>query len=245
MNRTIIFHVPHDGNQLKEELMSSVVIDRDLFLWYHNKMRDMDATLFAPEIDGAKIIKFDVSRLLCDVERFIGDAEIMEKYGMGFCYERVYDGTVIKSVDQRLKEKTYALYAQHHNYLDETVKNASDDIVLIDLHSFSEDLIVHQDITKALPDICIGCEDDMPDELKNRIVSVFMDQGFSVDVNYPYQGSMIPNCILSKTVKKKLISFMVEVNKDCYIRNGETDASRIEKIRNAIKNIIRIMEAGS
>ena len=86
MDKTIIFHVPHDGNTFLPELMSSVVIDAQAFAFHHSQMRDVDATLFAPDIPGAQMIKFEVSRLLCDVERFIGDGEIMEKYGMGFCY---------------------------------------------------------------------------------------------------------------------------------------------------------------
>ena len=238
MNRTIIFHIPHDGNQLEESLMPSVIVDREQFLWYHDKMRDKDATFFIPENIDAEILKFEFSRLLCDVERFIGDNEIMEKYGMGFCYERVYDGTVIKKADAQLKDKTYILYAEHHNKLDDLVKNAAENIILIDLHSFSKELIVHQAIEKSLPDICIGF-DELPVSIKDIIVSAFSENGFSVDVNYPYQGSMIPNCILSKKVNKNLISFMIEVNKACYIIDGKTDSSCIEKIRNAIKTILQ------
>ena len=238
MNRTVIFHIPHDGNQLEESLMSSVIVDREQFLWYHDKMRDTDATLFIPDGIAAEVLKFEFSRLLCDVERFIGDNEIMEKYGMGFCYERVYDGTVIKKADAQLKNKTYALYAEHHNKLDDLVKGAAENIVLIDLHSFSKELIVHQAIEKSLPDICIGF-DELPLSIKDMIVSAFSENGFSVDVNYPYQGSMIPNCILSKKINKNLISFMIEVNKDCYIINGKTDSDFIEKIRNAIRTILQ------
>ena len=239
MNKTVIFHVPHDGNEFEEVLMSSVIVDHDQFLWYHNKMRDTDATLFIPENVEAKILKFQVSRLLCDVERFIGDDEVMEKYGMGFCYERVYDGTVIKKIDDLLKSRTYELYKEHHSQLDELVKSATQDIVLIDLHSFSREIIVHQPLEKQLPDICIGCERDFPKSLQALIVSAFSENGFSVDVNYPYQGSMIPNCILSKEVSKSLTSFMVEVNKDRYIMDGKTDMACVEKIRKAIKSILQ------
>ena len=42
MNRTIIFHIPHDGNQLEESLMPSVIVDREQFLWYHDKNRGFD-----------------------------------------------------------------------------------------------------------------------------------------------------------------------------------------------------------
>ena len=238
MKKTVIFHIPHDGNEFDEDLMTSVIVDRDRFQWYHDQMRDTDATLFVPENVDAKILNFKVSRLLCDVERFVGNAEIMEKYGMGFCYERAYDGTIIKRVDTLLKNRTFELYKKHHYMLDELVKNAPEDIVLIDLHSFSKKIIVHQPIEKTLPDVCIGCEKDLPSDTRVLITSAFVENGFSVDINYPYQGCMIPNCILSKEVNKRLISFMVEVNKDRYIINGKTDVSCVEKIRKAIKSII-------
>lgn len=238
MYKTVIFHVPHDGNDFEEELMSSVVIDREKFLYYHNQMRDTDATLFAPAISGAKILKFNISRLLCDVERFIGEDEIMEKYGMGFCYDRVYDGTVIKNVSSDVKQKTYEIYKRHHNKLDNLVKEASGSILLIDLHSFSRDIIVHRKIEKPLPDICIGYDEYLPDDFLQKIISVFTANGFSVDVNYPYAGSLIPNCILSNEVDRDIVSFMIEVNKDCYMRDGNTDFARVETVRRSIETIM-------
>ncbi|MCQ2449632.1 MAG: N-formylglutamate amidohydrolase, partial [Clostridia bacterium] len=88
MFQKVIFHVPHDGTQFPKELMQSVCIAPDRFLAYHKKMRDTAARLFAPPELG-EVISFDVSRLLCDVERFTDGTEPMERFGMGFCYERV------------------------------------------------------------------------------------------------------------------------------------------------------------
>lgn len=239
MDKTIIFHIPHDGNTFLTELMSSVTIDENAFVFYHNQMRDIDATLFAPDIPGAQIIKFEISRLLCDVERFIGDDEIMEKYGMGFCYERSYDGTIIKNVNNDIKERTYSVYKKHHERLNEAVRQATGRIVLIDLHSFSREIIVHTKIDKKIPDICIGYDGYLSQQLLQMIVSTFTALGLSVDVNYPYSGSLIPNCILSKEVDRDIVSFMIEVNKAYYVKNGKSDLSRINVIRNAIESIIR------
>ena len=54
-------------------------------------MRDTDISLAVPEEyrSGALCCRFGISRLLCDVERFAGPEEIMERYGMGYCYEKV------------------------------------------------------------------------------------------------------------------------------------------------------------
>ncbi len=241
MDKTIIFHVPHDGNIFLPELMSSVVIDADTFAFYHNQMRDIDATLFAPDIPGSQIIKFEISRLLCDVERFIGGDEIMEKYGMGFCYERSYDGTIIKDVNNDIKQRTYSVYEQHHEKLNDAVRKATDKIILVDLHSFSSEIIVHTKIDKKLPDICIGYDEYLPEQSLQMIVSTFASLGLSVDVNYPYSGSLIPNCIISKEISKDIVSFMVEVNKEYYVKNGKPDLSRIGVIRNAIDSIVRAL----
>ena len=239
MNKTTIFHVPHDGNLFLNELMSSVIVDAETFAFYHDQMRDMDATLFAPEIPDAQIIKFDTSRLLCDVERFIGDDEIMEKYGMGFCYERAYDGTLIKNVNNDIKQRTYSVYQQHHERLNEAVRSAIGKIILVDLHSFSSEIIVHTKTDKKMPDVCIGYDDYLSERELQMIVSTFSALGLSVDVNYPYSGSLVPNCILSKEVNKDIVSFMVEVNKEYYMKNGKSDLSRIGVIRDAIESIVR------
>ena len=239
MNKTIIFHVPHDGNLFLNELMSSVIVDAETFAFYHDQMRDMDATLFAPEIPGAQIIKFDTSRLLCDVERFIGDDEIMEKYGMGFCYERAYDGMLIKNVNNDIKQRTYSVYKQHHERLNEAVRSAIGKIILVDLHSFSSEIIVHTKTDKKMPDVCIGYDDYLSERELQMIVLTFSALGLSVDVNYPYSGSLVPNCILSKEVNKDIVSFMVEVNKEYYMKNGKSDLSRIGVIRDAIESIVR------
>ncbi len=67
------------------ELMESVCIAEKEFLGYHHLMRDSEIREVVPEAywDPRHLCCFEVSRLLCDVERFIGPEEIMEAYGMG------------------------------------------------------------------------------------------------------------------------------------------------------------------
>ena len=114
-----VFHIPHDGWEFPEELMESVCIPHDLFMKYHEEMRDTDISRAVPNAyyGGDMSHSFRISRMLCDVERFIGPEEIMEQYGMGFCYEKAYDGTVIKHVTRTLKEKTLAHYRKHHEWM--------------------------------------------------------------------------------------------------------------------------------
>ena len=238
MEKTIIFHIPHDGCEFPSDLMSAVKIDQELFLQYHKEMQDLDATEFVPQVPHAKLLKFPISRLLCDVERFIGTGEIMEQYGMGFCYEKVYDGTVIKNVDNTTRKRAHEIYQEHHRTLDTLVQTAKSPILLIDLHSFSEKIIVHQKLDKPLPDICIGYDDYLSEADLQKIISIFSENGFSVAVNYPYSGSLIPNCIISKKANKEITSFMIEVNKAFYVSNGVSDPEKLHLIRQTIERII-------
>lgn len=241
--KKIIFHIPHDGNDFVDELMQSLTIPKNVFEFYHNKMRDTGATLFAPPYPNSNILKFNVSRLLCDVERFPGSEEIMEKYGMGYCYEKVFDGTAIKKISTDIKEKTFQLYSEHHKKLDDLVQDSDTSLIIVDLHSFSEELIVHQTLSEALPDVCIGYDDYLSDEDYKMIASSFERYGFSVKANYPYGGSLVPNCIYSHKVHRDCISFMVEVNKECYIRNGVLQKDKIDRIQTAITDVLDILSS--
>jgi len=79
-----LFHVPHDGTTFPEELMESVCIPKEQFLSYHERMRDTGVLEMVPNAwrNSGNTLYFPVSRLLCDVERFPGPEEPMERLGM-------------------------------------------------------------------------------------------------------------------------------------------------------------------
>lgn len=211
-----VFHVPHDGNIFPDELMSAVTISAPRFIAYHNAMRDWGVRMLIPEIPRSEVVAFEVSRLLCDVERFIDGSEIMEKYGMGYCYEKVYDGTIIKTVSTEQKEKTLKYYKAHHFEVDEVACKYRDRTLFIDLHSFSEEIIVEdmKSEIKKIPDVCIGYDEKYcPRVLCEIAKNQFIGAGFSVEVNYPYSGSFVPDCILKGDESTPLASIMIEINK--------------------------------
>ena len=156
-----VFHVPHDGAAFPPELMRSVCVPREQFLRYHEKMRDRCVLQIVPQrFRGPDHLAFfPVSRLLCDVERFIGPQEIMERYGMGFCYERAYDGSRIKEASAELLEQTRVYYDQHHRLLDDMC-GKHENILLVDVHSFSDDIVpaAFLETGRDLPDVCIGAD---------------------------------------------------------------------------------------
>ena len=241
------FHVPHDGALFPEELMGSVCIPRLEFLHCHELMRDRDVWKMVPDRfrDREHLIRFPVSRLLCDVERFIGPQEIMERYGMGFCYERAYDGRRIKHLSSELLARTKVYYDRHHRLLDACCM-AHENVLLIDLHSFSDEIVPQSFLSpdRSTPDVCIGTESAYSDPRLIAIAEqVFRDSGFTTALNYPYFGCMIPNCVLSGRFSGSFRSLMLEFNRRIYCPDGHSDDRSIARLRALIDAILFQFEA--
>ena len=239
----ILFHVPHDGQVFPGELMKSVCIPENEFFKYHQTMADLHVSKLipAPFHYHNTAICFEVSRLLCDVERFIGPEEAMEKYGMGFCYSKAYDGKLIKTVTSELKEETLKYYRRHHERLNEAVRRSSDHTLLIDLHSFSTEIVPEDYLTdKALPDICIGTDEVFtPQCLAESAKRVFPGAGYRVAENYPYSGCMIPEAVLKCQERQRFSSIMIEVNKSVYLDEKETVVEEnVDFIRRLLRKLI-------
>ena len=238
-----VFHVPHDGREFPEELMDSVCIPEDRFLRYHEIMRDTDMVSAVPvEYRGGDMCcACSVSRLLCDVERFIGPEEVMERYGMGFCYEKACDGTVIKNMSESLKRKTLAYYREHHAGMDR-ITERHPRILLVDLHSYSDEILPPAFLPKdrAAPDLCIGTEERFtPPELVQIVKKHFVAAGFSAAVNTPYSGCYIPNAVLSGKSACDCIGIMLEIHKRKYCdQAGRSIPQKLEMIAETIRKIL-------
>ncbi len=243
MPRFPVFHVPHDGWQFPEELMESVCVPEDAFLRYHEKMRDTDITLAVPETyrGGHMCCSFQVSRLLCDVERFIGPEEIMEQYGMGFCYEKAYDGTVIKRVTEAARERALRYYREHHERMDYCCGHHPR-ILMFDLHSYSDEIIPGNFLREGerTPDLCIGADEKYtPPELQKIVTKRFSEAGFSIAVNYPYAGCYIPDSVMTGECGSDFIGLMLEFNKRIYCdEGGNSIPEKLAVIREIIRQVI-------
>lgn len=239
-----VFHVPHDGHLLPKEPLASVCVPMEDFLFYDAVMRDVGVAQLVPRAYATRLNteRFPISRLLCDVERFIGPEEIMERYGMGFCYERAYDGRKIKTVTEELRELTRRCYDAHHASMDARCFQHSK-MVLFDMHSYHDEVVPTEFLTAIpTPDVCIGADACYtPPELVEIVRRHFKDAGYSVAINYPYSGTFVPNAVLSKASGCDLISVMLEFHKRCYC---DRTLAPVAKKQAAIRMILeRVVEA--
>lgn len=215
--KNIIIHIPHDGHQFPEELKEFCIISDEELQHYDYEMSDINLNHIVETLPFTKI-SFPISRLFCDVERFLIE-EPMEKYGMGFCYSKTYDGKIFKIVNQYCINKTRRYYDTHHKKLDNLLKDTNEATILIDLHSFNLKATRMELLTsKNIPDICIGYDPEFCTfETLNKVLMTAQKHRYSVAINYPYSGSIVPNKVLKNGNKYNFQSIMLEINRDCYI----------------------------
>ena len=217
-----IIHVPHASLDVPEEFYDGLLISKEEFHRYNTKMSDIGVDELFKELDGI-LYKAKYSRLYCDVERFRNDEdEIMSKYGEGVVYTNTYDGLLFHQHNQTYKDKVLEYYDAYHKGLDDLVKEClsiDDELLILDCHSYGGEMARHffkEDI--PFPDVCIGIEPRFfSQEILDKIIEIITSHGLTYAINYPYKGSLVPNCVYNGIVKGNVYSFMLEVNKRVYL----------------------------
>ena len=219
-----ILHVPHASTAIPSDLrprflLPEALLDRELLRMTDRWTDD----LFSIPPSEATTIRFPVSRLVVDPERFVDDSlEPMAARGMGVIYTRTADGLPLRS--EPAPEERDALitrfYRPHHEALAAAVQSAVGEhgrCLIVDCHSFpSVALPCDLDQSPGRPDICIGTDSfHTPDRLASEAVDLFAGVGLSVAVNRPYAGSLVPLADYGR--KREVSSIMIEVNRRLYM----------------------------
>ena len=217
----ILFHVPHSSLKIPKQYWDICINDQNYIKRTNKFLSDYLTDKLIPNKCHKLVFKY--SRLFCDVEKFKDDSkEIMSKKGMGVIYTRDCDNTIAIPNKKYKRTILKSYYDKHHNKLDKMVTNLLkkyNRCIIIDFHSFSDEMVEKLfDITNT-PDICIGTDNTYVNEkLTNFTVEHFKKYGYSVKINHPYKGTIIPNKYFNKK-EKRLSSIMLEINKRIYLNN--------------------------
>lgn len=186
-----------------------------------------------------------VSRLLCDMERFKDDLkEEMSTIGMGICYSSTHNLEKLSSF--RLSHKKAIIekyYDPYHRTLQRYVEEAFEEhgrVLILDCHSFSN-VPFRCDLNRGCDrsDICIGTDNDhTPDDLVDMVREYFEGEGYSVKLDYPFSGTIIPGGFERN---ENLLSVMIEVNRNLYLEKGKDKkpmrAQSFEKVKRQIHTL--------
>jgi N-formylglutamate deformylase len=173
----VILHLPHASAEVPADVRPQFLLaDEDLVHelrlmtdWYTHE-------LFALPPDAAVTVRFPVSRLIVDPERFEDpEAEQMEAVGMGAVYTRTSRGLALRDEAEAARDREALLarfYRPHHAALEAATAAAlaaHGRCLIVDCHSFPSrplpyEFKVSVDRWKVVhrPAVCIGTDMTLP-----------------------------------------------------------------------------------
>ena len=244
MMKKLILHIPHsstiipfkEGYCISDEMLHQEILK--LTDWYTDD-------LFENDIDSS--IKAPFSRIFCDTERFSDDSqEIMAKYGMGVLYEKTDTGEPLRIVTPELRKNILDnYYWNHHNRLTQSVQLQLEQFgsaKIVDCHSFP-----HKPLTRALdqsdfrPDFNIGTDAfHTPQKWIEASVKFFEEKGYSLGVDKPYEGTIVPMDYYQKD--KNVQSIMLEINRRLYLQEPSNEKSnQYQKTKQVVQEFLNII----
>ena len=242
MKNKLILHVPHSSTKLPNKLgflVEDAFLEKEILKltdWYTDDLFRMDDSI---------VVKADFSRIFCDVERFADDSkEPMAQVGMGVIYQRTDDDLRLREVSQELRlEILNDFYWPHHNKLNRAVESQLKSVgkaVIVDCHSFPKvPLKKALDQTINRPDFNIGTDKfHTPSYLIELSKDFFKEKGFSLGLDWPYSGSIVP--IKHYQQSKNVESIMLEVNRALYLTgDGNQKSSDYLEIKQVVSEYLQ------
>jgi N-formylglutamate amidohydrolase len=241
-----LFHVPHDSTFIPDDVRNQFALsEKDLkeeilLMTDHHTLG-----LFGQSVPMQQVICAPVSRLVLDVERFQEDElEPMAQRGMGAVYTTTQDGKALRYPLREVQRRNLLdnWYRPHHAALTLATEKALQQFglaVIIDCHSFpSKPLPYEIDQNPTRPEICIGTDAfHTPVELAAIFVDAFAAEGWTVGLNAPFSGAMVPSRYFG--LDKRVAALMIEVRRDVYLEEGTGAPSpSFERVSMRIRNAI-------
>ena len=246
MENKLILHIPHSSTDIP--MMDGYVVDEKSLENEMLKLTDWYTDdLFYSDED--EMIKADFSRIFCDPERFTEDSqEVMAQFGMGVLYEKNDVGELIRNVTPAFKEKVLKeYYSKHHDNLSDAVNNQLvkfGKALIIDCHSYpSIPLKRDLDQNKDRPDFNIGTDTfHTPKHLIDLSIAFFKDGGYSLGIDWPYKGAIVPLAYYNKN--KNVESIMLEINRGLYLKEPTNEKTeKYAEIKKVTAEFIKIIKS--
>jgi len=241
----LVLHIPHSSDKIpnsKGYVANKKTLENEILKltdWYTDDLFSCDDSI---------VIRADFSRIFCDAERFSNDKEeVMAKFGMGVLYERTDDGSLLRTVNNDLRSNILDnFYWPHHEKLTQAVEQQlklNKKALIIDCHSFpSHPLVRDLDQNNKRPDFNIGTDTfHTPKYLIELSKEFFNQRGYSLGVDWPYSGTIVPLSHYKKT--RNVESIMLEINRALYLNEAGNEMSNnymtIKKVVNEYLKTIK------
>ena len=234
---SIVLHIPHSSYYIPTKYLKNYtnldIVQSEI------KLLTDHATQKIFNLKNITQIRFKYNRIFCDVERLPDQQEEMFPYGRGFYYTHTDDGSLLRNEnDKKIVENIYNKYHQQFTNIVNDKINTIGFATIIDCHSFNDipfKTDIHQELPR--PDFCIGTNDyHTPKYLQNKIVNSLTQLGYSVTINQPYTGTIVPLAFYLKN--DKVNSIMIEINRKLYMENNIVIPQKVKHLHQIISQLI-------
>ena len=240
-----IVHIPHSATHIPDRIRSQFCLPASALQQELNFMTDWFTDEIFGGLAGKSDVKFPVSRLVVDPERFENDEqEPMARLGMGVVYERTSNQALLRrklSVGERqaLIEDYYRPHHQALSDLTGKIIAGHGQCFILDGHSFPLVPLPYEvDQSLARPEICIGVDAyHTPASLRDAAVQLFEEAGFTTAINHPFAGAMVAQGFYQ--TDKRVVALMIEVRRDLYMDERNFEKLIVfDTVRRRIRNVI-------
>lgn len=218
----MIVHIPHASISIPDVYREQFTLaDADLMEELQRSTDWFTDEIFA--VPRATHISFPISRLVVDPERFAQDGEeAMARVGRGAIYTSTTEGTRMRRAltNEERRDLLEMYYHPHHEAFTRathTELRGSGRALIIDAHSFPDvPWKIEPDRTSPRPDFCIGTDSfHTPKHLVEHARALLKSRGYSVAVDTPYAGTIVPLEFYRK--EPSVVSIMIEINRRLYM----------------------------
>lgn len=220
----VVLHIPHASTRLPAEYRGQFIPDdRELGQELLLMTDHFTDEIFSPLVKPGRAVRFDVSRLLVDPERFEDDTqEVMAARGMGVIYSRTsrQDALRLAISPKEREELLGRFYRPHHQALEHVVEQSlvqHGESLVIDCHSFpSRALPYEPHPEQRRPEICIGTDRfHTPPSLARAFLDSFAAAGFDTAYNEPFAGALVSMKHFGRD--QRVSGVMIEIRRDIYM----------------------------
>jgi N-formylglutamate deformylase len=245
MNK-LILHIPHSSKYIPADAVYMVdqnTVDKEILKltdWYTDDLFSSNDVIN---------VKAEFSRVFCDPERFSEDSqEVMAQFGMGVLYEKSDEGIPIREVNPNLREAILnRYYWPHHKQLNQAVEQqlkTCGKALIVDCHSFPSTPFVRDlDQSPNRPDFNIGIDPyHTPESLTTASREFFEHKGYTVGIDWPYKGTIVPLAHYQKS--KNVASIMLEINRALYLDEpGNVRSVNYAVIKSVVNEFLELMKS--
>ena len=246
ISQIAVLHIPHSSQRVPAEERPNILLDDAALNNELLRMTDAHTDELFPitPVEAGRVV-FPLSRLVCDVERFPSDTEEpMVGRGMGAIYTRTSMGEVLRAQPDPADRQNCldGWYWPHHSTLERLVNDVAARLgvcLIVDCHSFPSVALPYElDQTSSRADICIGTDQfHTPLAVHDSIVAAAHAEGYSVAVDAPFSGALVP--LASYRNDRRIMSVMIEVNRRLYMNENTCIRNQdFEKVCAAVGRLI-------